>query len=398
VQIEGSGDRAWIGHPLGFVQIATIMLIGIAGALVTTVAPLNYAAMVSEGRITTAQIGQVATTEFIMLALSTAVFGAKLKPERVPLIVATAAAIFTLVNIGSAWTPFPLIVLLRMVSGLCQGIFNWLMLQMLARAGLPARLQGIYLGLLGTLGFGTAALYASFIIPTFGSIGGFIGLGILSGITVPLSLFLLPKKFERLAKGKTSAVLPTVLGLYGLCSIFLIFAGVIGVWVYLPSLALQQGQAKETIAIAIPFAVAMNVIGGLSSAALAARLPVRRTLIAIWAICIAMTLIWLSNPPSWIFILCTGIFGFCWFFFVPFQMSLIVELDPSRRSVIFISAADAFGAGAGPAIVSLAVSGTNVSGAIALGGAFFAAGLLMVMTEGFRDKRSSVDFAPRYEP
>jgi MFS family permease len=177
-----------------------------------------------------------------------------------------------------------------------------------------------------------------------------------------------------------------------LISIFLIFAGTLGIWVYLPSFALQQHQPGWVIGVAVSFALAMQVVGGLT-AALVTHLPIRRTLIMSWSACIVLIMAWLTVPAPWLFVLYSGVFGFCWMFFTPFQSSLLVQLDPSRRSLLFLPTADALGAGAGPALVSLAIVGKDVRGAFFVGALLFAGGLILVLLHGLGERTKPVHLA-----
>jgi MFS family permease len=154
-----------------------------------------------------------------------------------------------------------------------------------------------------------------------------------------------------------------------------------GMWIYLPPLSAQQNQPPEVMNLALPFALAMQVAGGLVSAAAAERLRSRAALIGAWSACIVVALMLVAGPPAWMFILCAGIFGFCWMFYVPFQICHLIEMDPSRRSLVYISTAQSLGAASGPVLASLAVAGADVRGAILVGVILFGLSLLMVLLE-----------------
>jgi MFS family permease len=348
--------------------------------------------MVFEGRLVTKQIGPVATVEFCTLAFSVTAYGATLGGGRLRLKIIVAGILLTLANIASAWAPYPYIILVRMVAGCCEGIAIWLVMQLFARSAVPARTQGLYISLLGASGFLLSAAYSGVVLNRFGSIGGFLGLAMLSALaSMPAPLA--PAALSPLPRGTGRFVRPTGWGFYGLISIFLIFAGTLGIWVYLPSFALQQHQPGWVIGVAVSFALAMQVVGGLTAASVT-HLPIRRTLIMSWSACILLIMAWLTVPAPWLFVLYSGVFGFCWMFFTPFQSSLLVELDPSRRSLLFLPTADALGAGAGPALVSLAIVGKDVRGAFLVGALLFAGGLiLLLLLHGLGERTKPVHLA-----
>jgi MFS family permease len=364
------------GTPLRPWQNATIIGVTFCVGTITAVAPLVFAKMVAEGRLTTAQIGPLATSEYLVQAFSIAIYGALLRPDWIRTKTILAVAGLFAANVISAWAPLAMLLPVRMFAGACEGLIVWLMSQMLARSPVPARLQGIYLGALGTSGLLFSATYSAWVVPTFGSAGSYLGLALLAGAAGLLVPFI-PSKMTPLPGGG-KLLLPTKMGIFGLLSVFMIFAGTVGIWIYLPSLAVQQARPAWVIGVAVPAALAMQVVGGLAASAMATRLPAFGTLVVVWSVYIVLAAICLSSPPAWLFILCVAMHGFCWMFFIPFQMTLLIALDPSRRSTLFLSTADATGAGAGPGLVSLAVIGTDVRGAVMIGALLFIVGIVMI--------------------
>ena len=68
------------------------------------------------------------------------------------------------------------------------------------------------------------------------------------------------------------------------------------------------------------------------------------------------------------FMVLSVIFGFFWGFFMPFQLPLVIEADPTRRSAVFVPGAMALGAAGGPLLCSFFVTDIDARGALAVSG------------------------------
>jgi DHA1 family inner membrane transport protein len=365
----------------------TSMSVACGAALVTAITPMLFAKMVDEGRMLTAQIGQAATAELIGVAVTTGIAGAFLGVDRLRVKVAIAAFVFALANLASAYVDYPGILVTRGLAGVCEGVFVWQLMQIFARSARPGRLQGMYLAVEGTLGLMLSALYSAVIIPLTGASGGFIALSVVS-VALLATCAGLPRSLPALPAAGI-ANLPTRRALVGLSGAFLSFAGILAIWVHLPSLALQQHQPGATVGLAISLALMCEVVGGLTAATIDSRLPARPLLLTCWVVLAIMPFIWTMSIPPWLFVTFGAVFGFVWMFHLPYSVSYIVELDPTRRSLPFLPTAQPLGAGAGPILASLAVVGTDVRGALLVGTALLIAAVLPVFSETLVRRRGA---------
>jgi MFS transporter, DHA1 family, inner membrane transport protein len=356
------------------------MGIACAAALMTSVTPLLYGRMAAEGRLLNAQIGQIAPCELFALALVAGWAGARLKTERLRLKVGLAAAVFAIANLATAFATYPWVLGARTIAGLCEGIFIWALMQVFARALRPARIQGIYLALQGGLGFLVSGAYAAWVIPRSGAIGGFVGLAI-GSLLVAAAALALPEAYTPLPARSGGGRLPTRRALSGLFALALAQGGVMALWVYLPPLAIQQQRPGLLIGAAVSSALVLQVIGGLSAARLDRALHAPSALIGGWVMFIGVAGMWLMAPLAWQFVLLSAVFGFLWMFGVPFGTSYIVLLDPTRRSLSFLTAAQPLGSGLGPMLASIAVNGTDVRGAILAGMAMLLGAIALLAAE-----------------
>jgi DHA1 family inner membrane transport protein len=57
-------------------------------------------------------------------------------------------------------------------------------------------------------------------------------------------------------------------------------------------------------------------------------------------------------------------FGFLWLFAMPLQTRLMIDVDPTRRAVLHLAAAQLSGSAAGPALAGMFVTTGRVDGAL----------------------------------
>lgn len=350
-----------------------------SAALISAISPLIYSHLAIEGKIATSQIGPLVTCEFFALALGATAARIWLQVDKLNYKVAIAAAIFSVVNLASAYSSYPLLTLMRISAGLCEGIFIWAFIQTIARTPRPARLQGAYLAMQGTLGYLVSSAYAGYVIPESGSKGGFIGLALISLVTTAVA-FCLPKRLTPLTLPKNKGPALSLHSTIGLVSIALSLGGLMAIWVHLPALAAYQIQQPNIIGLAISISLIFQVVGGLSAAALDASLQPRPTIILSWLAMIIIATTWALNPSPRLFVILTAIFGFVWMLYVPFTISYLIALDPSRRVLGLLPTIQPLGAGLGPVLASFAVSGADVRGAFVVAIGMLVAATICVIT------------------
>jgi DHA1 family inner membrane transport protein len=350
-----------------------------SAALISAVSPLLYSHLAIEGKIATSQIGPLVTCEFFALALGATAARMWLQVDRMNYKVALAAAIFSLVNLASAYSSYPLLTPMRIIAGLCEGIFIWAFIQTISRTTRPARFQGAYLAMQGTLGYLVISLYAGYVIPESGSKGGFIGLALISLVTTAVA-FTLPKGLAPLPLPENKRPVLSFQSTIGLVAIALSLGGLMAIWVHLPALAAHQMQPPSIIGAAISFSLVFQVVGGLSAAALDSSFQPRPTIIVSWLTLIGIAATWILDPLPWLFVILTAAFGFVWMLYVPFTISYLIALDPSRRVLGLLPTIQPLGAGLGPVFASFAVSGADVRGAFVVGIGMLAAATICVIT------------------
>jgi MFS family permease len=157
-------------------------------------------------------------------------------------------------------------------------------------------------------------------------------------------------------------------GLAALMAMFLAAAFQIGLYAYFDPLSMQAGLDQRTLDFAVTAVLAAQVAGSTCAAVASKRVQHFHVLIA-WAVINLGLLSTLATmPKASIFIAAAALFGFVWLFFMPFQFPLTIDADPTRRAAVLLPGAQLLGGAVGPFLCSLAVTNTDVRGALAVCG------------------------------
>jgi MFS family permease len=175
-----------------------------------------------------------------------------------------------------------------------------------------------------------------------------------------------------------------------LAAIVLQNAAIGGAWDYVDRLASQHHFPPEMSGIAVSGGLVVQVLGALAAAAWGRRLSFRWTLI-VGTLCQAAVIGWLAVAATpLMYVLPALLFGLFWLALSPFQVRLLIAIDPSRTVAMLVTAAALVGLSIGPSVSALGVSTGDVTGAfwiasaMMLGALGLYAGLaLRRMTETF---------------
>jgi DHA1 family inner membrane transport protein len=361
----------WIGPVIPAREVVLVMGVAIVAGLIVLLQPLLLNNLAAEGRLTVREVGLAATLELTALAGVMTLAVARLRYDRIRSILAATALVALLANLAILFAPNALVVFAALtVHGACGGIFLWPLIGMMVRSRWAARINGIFLAVQGLAGFMVSSLYSTVVIPRYGTDGGFIGLAVICAVSLVASRWL-PRSYAPLHGAGHGTVRPTGPGWIALASIFVSMAAVIGTWIYLPLLASQLGYPPSVVRLAVPLAIAMQIVGGITAAALASRLSYNSVIIGGLLSFIAVLSVMVALPSAPLFLFGMAAFGFLWMFIVPFQLPYTAGVDPSRNTMMFVTPALQLGCAAGPLLTSFGVVGRDVRGAAMIGVALF---------------------------
>ncbi|HPN04240.1 MAG TPA: hypothetical protein PK050_00420 [Hyphomonadaceae bacterium] len=360
--------KGWIGPRPTRVQFSAVMFLGVTAIMIAGLQPLLLGTLATEGRLTANQLGQAATAELLAMGLAAFVSGAVLKPARLKAIGIAASLTLAAIDFATPLVAGDTITLMRGLAGLPSGVLMWITIALIARTPTPERWSGVYLTVQTLAQFVMATVLSATIVPSFGSDGGWVALGVLCIVTAIVALAV-PADYAPLPRTESNSSLPGIRGWIALIAAFLYSAFTIGVWVYAEPLSRQSGHDPGVTGAAVSISLACQVAGGTAATLLAGRINwLWTTLIA--AVINVGLLIGLYNlPDPQTFLILSGAFGFLWIFILPFLVPMVIEADPTRRAAVLIGGAQVLGGSFGPFFASLLVTEADSRGAITFGGA-----------------------------
>lgn len=363
-----------------------LLTIGIISGFIPALQGTLLPQLVKEGRLTLAELGQVAMAEAIGTLLAVSVANAMLRPQRLKLYVLASALIGLALDLLTARLTGQGILAVRFGHGLCAGILLWIWVGFLTRSDNPGRWVAIYVTAQALTLLILSAWFSAMVLPQGGAAAGFAIVAALYGLIAFLALCV-PESFAPLAHGDGS-IRPTASGLLGLFGVFAQLAAILATWVYIKSYGKQIGLDEATTGFAVSVAMGVQIIAGLLATALAGRVRNAPMILLAVVASLASLALLITVQTTLAFIVGTAAFAFFWMLGPPFHMPYLIDIDPSRRSAVHMTTAQLLGVAAGPALASMAVSGEIVTGALVVAALLYAVGGLVVGLTGLRVRQA----------
>lgn len=386
---EGGVEPSPGGPTFSVVQIASVLVLGAFGSLVSALQPILLGPLAEAGRLTIKEIGLAAMLEAFGMAAAVAISGVLLRPRRLKLLSIAAALVSVLANAAAAIGSHEAILAARLVNGLSAGVILWVWTGLLTNVALPGRLVAIFVALQSTGVLAVSYLLSSFVVPRWGAAGGYGVLMLLSAGLMVLGLAV-PTEYRAPAQDAgTRLRLPGGRGLAGLFAVFLHLAAIMALWVYVLPLGRQFGLSDTFVKLTVTMALAAQIAGGMS-AAVFARVPAKLALYACIAFSMfALLILGFGSGPS-TFMVSLIVISFFYMFAPGFQMPYLLQVDPSRRAGMQMITAQLLGMSMGPALSSLVVRTGDLKASILVSAVLFAGSMALI----FATTRRQVIHAP----
>ena len=384
-----AGASGWIGAQPSRSQLAATLLVGTVGMLICGVQPVLLGSLLLERRLSSTALGWATTAEFLALALGVWLAGTFWSPTRIRVRVAIAAVLAILADCLVLRGQGTAVLVNRALAGLFEGILVWLTACMIARCPAPARMAAVFLTLQNVSQFAFAAILPATLIRHYGANGGFVALAATAALALAATPFI-PDSFVPLpsAAGHTGRVVYSASGVACLASIFLIGAFSIGLFAYIAPLGAQAHLGEEAIGYAVSAVLCGSTLGSLLAAAWP-RIPPYPVFVVCLLINTGVVLLLTSLPAPVPFFCAAALFGFFWLFFLPFQVPMAIEADPTRQVSVVLPAAQLFGAGSGPLLASFFVTDTDARGAVVACWICFAIAFAIATTQHVRRRKTN---------
>jgi DHA1 family inner membrane transport protein len=356
--------------------IAACMVVGTAALMILGVQPVLLGGLARAHWVSEAQIGPLATIEVLAIALGSAIGPGFLRSGAMRLKTAMLSLALAAANLAVYVGHTTLMLdIERAFAGLFEGLILGATIVITVQNRRPDRMNGLFLALSTLPQSLMAYLLPSWVTPRFGPAGGFAVLAVLAVISAGAAWFLVDSapgpRTER--SGRTAWTLAIVVAL---AAVGFQNAAIGGAWDYIQLLADQRQFSPRWAGIAVSGGLLFQVAGAFAVAAWGGRFPFRASLIG-GALCQSAVIFLLASAQTPLLYLVPALcFGLFWLAMGPFQVRLLIDLDPTRGAALVLTAITLVGLSAGPSISALGVRGPDVTGA------FWIAGALMVAACG----------------
>ena len=358
-------------HPVTRRTLATSILIGACALLVLGVHPILLGAMVEEGRIAEAQVGNLVTIEMIAIVLGSLAGIWLLRKLGARPVICGAGLVLAAMNLlMTDLSGMAIIASCRAVAGLSEGVLVASTLVAISRVVRVERASAIFLAVQTLMQAVTAASLPFIALGSSRTGTTLLTLAIASAVAAVAALAL-PRELQPApSDDEQGAITPASLAALAGAGLFL--GGIVSVWSYFGLWLLGNGYPPTFEGTAISLCLVAQVAGALTAARFGERLPNRQTIIgcALAAAASAILFLFVGHEP-WAILAVSVIFGFFWLFTLPFFAGWLIEIDPSRRAVLYITAFQLGGAALLPSLAAIAVGSFSVDAAMVFSGGVF---------------------------
>ncbi len=367
-----------VGPDLRPVEAVSALSFGVVSLLFVGVLPALLGALGDEHRLSASSFGICASLEALTMGLSTALSGIFIPPRRLRLIGLAATLSLAAVDFAGVGAGENMILILRTLAGISEGILLWISVGMIARTETPERWAGIFFTQSTSAQLVLALGFALVAIPKFGADGGFVLLGVSTLLGIA-GVFRSPDFYGPLPGSEGAAGPPPLKGWVALLATLIYVAAGACVGAYLQPIAEQAGLSADVARTALCISLAAQIVGAMAATALAGHMRYITAFVISSVVFLANWAIIASHVSGFVFILVNTVGGFFSVFIAPFLVPMTIEADPSRRAAVQSAGAQLLAGALGPLVSSRVVSDNDVRGSLALAAAFLVAGLLIII-------------------
>lgn len=359
-----------------------LLTIGVISGFIPALQGTLLPQLVKEGRLTLAELGQVAMAEAIGTLIAVSVANAMLRPEKLKLWILVSAVVGLVLDLATARLTGHVILAARFGHGVCAGILLWVWVGFLTRSDNPGRWVAIYVTAQALTLLILSYWFSTTLLPEGGAIAGF---AIVAGLYALIGLLsaVVPNRFAAQGHGGGS-IMPNAKGLIALFAIFAQLAAILAMWVYIKAYGKQIGLDEATTGLAVSIAMGSQIAAGILATLLAGRVRPAPLILGCVAASIASLILLIVVQSPMAFIAGTTAFAFFWMLGPPFHMPYLIDVDPSRKAALHMATAQLVGVAVGPALASVAVGGETVTGALVVAAALYAVGGVIIAATALR--------------
>jgi predicted MFS family arabinose efflux permease len=371
-------------QPVDRRTLTASLLIGSCALLVLGVQPMLLGALVQEGRIADSQVGNLVTIEMLGIVLGSLVGIGMLRRIGARIVIGGAGITLAAANIAMlGQSGMLLLAPIRAVTGLTEGILVAAALVAISRVARVERASAIFLAAQTLLQAAVAGTLPSLPIAQSRSDAALLALAV-AGVVAAVAVAALPLELRPAAPDAERGAL-TPASLTALLGAGLFLGAIVSVWSYLGLWLIHYGYPPAFEGTAVALCLVSQVIGALVAARFGERLPTQKT-IAACALIGAMlsAFFFLFHGSAAAIIVISMAFGFVWLFTLPFFAGWLIEIDPARRAVLYLTAFQLGGAALLPSLAGVAVGRFGIDAMLVFSGTIFVVLAVVVWAAGRR--------------
>lgn len=351
--------------------LATSILIGSCALLVLGVQPVLLGAMVQEGRIAEAQVGNLVTIEMLAMVLGSLAGIGLLRRAGAQVVIGLAGLVLAAMNLAmTGQSGMAILASARAIAGLSEGVLVASALVAISRVTRVERASAIFLAVQTLLQAVVAAALPFLAMASSRTDTALVALAA-AGAIAAASALSLPRQLRPAAPDSERGAL-TPASLTALLGAGLFLGAIVSVWSYFGLWLIHYGYPPTFEGTAVSLCLVAQVVGALAAARFGERLPNRQT-ISVCALvgALLVALFFLGRDSAEAIIAVSVAFGFVWLFTLPFFAGWLIEIDPGRRAVLYLTAFQLGGAALLPSLAGLAVGSFSVDAMLVFSGVIF---------------------------
>lgn len=357
--------------PVSGRALALSILIGSCALLVLGVHPVLLGALVQEGRLADAQVGNLVTIEMLAIVPGS-LAGIELLRRVGARFVAVGAGLamggINIFLIGQSG--MTMLAMTRAVAGFSEGILVAIALVAISRVARVERASAIFLAVQTLMQAIVAAALPSATVAGSRVDAALVALAI-AGVIAATAALALPAALRPTEPDSERGAL-TPASLTALTSAGLFLGAIVSVWGYFGLWLIHYGYPPTFEGTAVSLCLVAQVVGALAAARFGERLPNRPTILACAIAAAALVgAFYLARGSATAIIMVSIAFGFVWLFTLPFFAGWLIEIDPGRRAVLYLTAFQLGGAALLPSLAGVAVGAYSINAALTFAGSAF---------------------------
>lgn len=351
--------------------LALAILIGSCALLVLGVHPVLLGALVQEGRLADAQVGNLVTIEMLAIVPGSLAGIALLRRVGARIVAVAAGLAMAAINIvllGQAG--MTVLSLARAIAGFSEGVLVAVALVAISRVMRVERASAIFLAVQTLMQAVVAAALPAISIAGSRVDAALIALAVAGAIAAAAALALPATLRPTEPDGGRGALTPASLTALTCAGLFL--GAIVSVWGYFGLWLIHYGYPPTFEGTAVSLCLVAQVVGALAAARFGERLPSRPTIAACAMTAAALVgAFYLARGNAAAIIMVSIAFGFVWLFTLPFFAGWLIEIDPGRRAVLYLTAFQLGGAALLPSLAGVAVGAYSIDAALAFAASAF---------------------------